>query len=74
MKLKILVATHKPCMIPADEDYQLIHCGRALSNLSPEVLNWMKVNTIGDDTGENISTLNPYYCELTAIYWVDWNP
>lgn len=69
MKLKILVATHKPCMIPADEDYQLIHCGRALSNLSPEVLNWMKVNTIGDDTGENISTLNPYYCELTAIYW-----
>lgn len=24
---------------------------------------------IGDNTGDNISSLNPYYCELTGLYW-----
>jgi len=30
----------------------------------------IKLNMQGDDTGENISHLNPFYSELTVAYWV----
>lgn len=66
---KILVACHKPSWIPEDSRFVPIHCGRKVSQLSEEDLRWMIKNTIGDDTGDNISELNPYFCELTAIYW-----
>lgn len=68
-KLRILVATHKPCLLPNDEIYFPIHCGRAVSQLDEKSFNWMKDHTYGDDTGNNISRLNPYFCELTAVYW-----
>lgn len=29
-----------------------------------------KLDMIGDDTGDNISALNPFFCESTAMYWV----
>lgn len=67
---KILVACHKPSWVPKGEQYIPIHCGRKNSGLSKTELEWMYENTIGDDTGDNISHLNPYFCELTAIYWV----
>ena len=25
---------------------------------------------LGDNTGDHISTLNPYYSELTGLYWI----
>ena len=68
-ELRILVATHKPCLLPNDEIYFPIHCGRAVSKLDEESFAWMKDHTYGDDTGDNISWLNPYFCELTALYW-----
>lgn len=68
-KLIILVAVHKPCVLPTGDIFVPIHCGRAVSKLDSRSLEWMKANMIGDDTGENISYLNEYFCELTAIYW-----
>lgn len=61
MEIKVLVATHKQCEIPKDTLYSPIRVGSILSN-----------NDFGfqrDDIGDNISNKNPYYCELTAIYW-----
>ena len=56
-------------MLPTESMYLPIHCGRAVTKLDTDSLNWMKKYTQGDDTGDNISELNPYFCELTAIYW-----
>lgn len=64
-KLKIYIVAHKPCEIPCDEVMKPIHVGRAISQWKEE-MSWM----IGDDTGDNISVRNPYYCEMTAHYWI----
>lgn len=60
-KVKIFVAVHKDAQVYNDEVYTPIHVGKAVSDC--------KMNFIGDDTGDNISAKNPYYCELTAQYW-----
>ncbi|AND79463.1 DUF4422 domain-containing protein [Streptococcus pantholopis] len=60
-QIKILVATHKSFQMPADRELYLpLHVGRA----DKEDLGYQ-----GDDTGDNISHLNPYYSELTGLYW-----
>lgn len=63
-KLVVLVASHKPDKVYCDEVYTPIHVGRAISQFKTEML-----DMIGDDTGDNISTKNKAYCELTATYW-----
>lgn len=63
-KLKIFVACHKPYDVISDEVYTPIHVGRAISKCKDKML-----GIIGDDTGDNISTKNPFYCEMTAQYW-----
>lgn len=61
--IKILVACHKPDLnIRQDDIYMPIHVGKALN---PD----LDLGFIGDNTGDNISNKNPYYCELTALYW-----
>ena len=59
--MKILVAAHKPCRLPADDCYLPVQAGAALHPPLEGVQ--------GDDTGENISRKNPHYCELTVLYW-----
>ena len=62
MNIKILVAAHKQCEMPKDDVYLPIQVGKALH---PD----LDLGYQPDNEGENISTKNPYYSELTAIYW-----
>ena len=59
--LKIVVATHKAYGIP-DQPYLIpVFAGSAISDL--------KLPYQRDDEGENISSKNKTYCELTALFW-----
>lgn len=58
--IKILVATHKKYQMPNDSIYLPIHVGAE----GKDDLGYKK-----DNTGDNISVKNPYYCELTGLYW-----
>lgn len=60
MDVKILVATHKKYRMPADKCYLPIHVGKKDKE---------NIGYLGDDSGDNISNKNPYYCELTGLYW-----
>lgn len=62
MKTEIYIATHKAYNFPKIEGYIPIHVGKALTDLD--------LGIIGDNTGDNISNLNPSFCELTALYWM----
>lgn len=59
--VKLIVATHKKFRMPKDSNlYIPLHVGREGK---------VDLGYIGDNTGDNISSLNPYYCELTGLYW-----
>lgn len=58
----IYIVTHKPVSLPPMEGYRKIQAGAALHD---EITDCLR-----DDSGDNISSKNPFYCELTAIYWV----
>lgn len=60
MKIKVLVAAHKPYKMPEDEMYLPLHVGAEGKE---------SIGYVGDNTGTNISLKNPYYCELTGLYW-----
>ena len=58
--IKIIVATHKKYQMPQDNMYLPIHVGAE----GKEKLGFQE-----DNTGDNISIKNPYFCELTGLYW-----
>jgi len=62
-KLKIFLSYHKNTPCYKSSVFQPIHVG---AKNSEELLDF----TQRDDEGDNISDLNPYYCELTGHYWV----
>lgn len=60
--IKIYVATHKEAEMPKEKIYVPIRVGAAL--------NENDFGYVRDDTGDNISTKNKNFCELTATYWI----
>lgn len=61
MNIQILVATHKSYPMPKDDIYLPIHVGKEGKDFD--------LTYIGDNTGDNISSKNATFCELTGIYW-----
>lgn len=58
--IKVIVATHKKYQMPSDKLYLPVQVGAE----GKTDLGYTK-----DNTGDNISTKNPYFCELTGLYW-----
>lgn len=58
--IKIIVAAHKKYEMPNDDMYFPIHVGAEGKD---------SIGYVGDNSGDNISSKNPYYCELTGVYW-----
>lgn len=60
MNIKILVAAHKPYWMPTDAVYLPVHVGAEGKDA---------IGYTPDNTGDNISSKNPNFCELTGLYW-----
>ncbi len=60
MKIRMIVAAHKPYRMPEDSIYLPVQVGA--EGKAP-------IGFQRDCTGENISAKNPHYCELTGLYW-----
>jgi len=58
--VKIIVATHKKYEMPKDQMYIPLHVGAE----GKEYLGYER-----DNSGENISLKNPFFCELTGMFW-----
>lgn len=66
-EMKVYVVTHKNFkddFLKSKNYYQVIKVGNNMKNSEAQKKNWQV-----DSEGNNISTANPYYCELTAQYW-----
>lgn len=64
-KIKIIVASHKifdDSILP--KGYQVVKVGNKVSDDEAKKHGYQT-----DNEGENISSQNPWYCELTAHYW-----
>lgn len=75
--IKIMLAYHKPDRLVKNDILVPIHVGRDIAfekskdgQISTKDYEWLVKNCIGDNTGDNISRQNRYFCELTATYWV----
>lgn len=62
-RIVVGIASHKAYRMPEDPCYLPLYVGAALHPESD--LGFQR-----DDEGDNISKKNPYYCELTGLYWL----
>ena len=82
MDIKVLIALHKPYRIPEDQLYLPIQVG-AFNKDGIKISSCMSVQKsdasngddrdlgyiLRDDSGDNISAKNPFFCELTGLYY-----
>ena len=61
-KFAAYVVTHKKISLDLPDGYKIIHAGHAISTET--------FGELVDDAGENISRLNLYLNEVTALYWL----
>ena len=59
-KIKMIIALHKKYMVSSDKLYLPLHVGAKGKD---------DIGFVRDDTGKNISDKNPFFCELTGLYW-----
>ncbi len=62
MDVKVFCCQHKKYPFVDSDCVVNIQVGKSISNND--------LNILSDDTGDNISSKNRYYCELTATYWM----
>ena len=65
--VKIIIATHKKYQMPTDEMYIPLHVGA--EGKKDELENPLELGYTKDNIGDNISSLNKSFCELTGLYW-----
>ena len=59
--IKVIVAAHKKYLMPKDDMYLSVQVGAE----GKEIIE----GYTPDNKGDNISSKNPYFCELTGLYW-----
>ena len=60
--MRIFICTFKNYEYPSDDGYFPIQLGSSIADV--------KLNIDGDESGDSISHLNPYFSELTGLYWI----
>lgn len=61
--IRILVCFHKPFDMPKDPMYLPVQVGKEVSGFD------LGIQGDNGPSGDHISSLNPVYCEMTAMYW-----
>ena len=76
MEIRIIIAAHKPYWMPEDPVYLPVQVGaagkpsiRAAGSLGAGGSSASGADFARDDEGDNISSRNAGYCELTGLYW-----
>ena len=70
----ILTVYHKKDLLIESNIVKPIQVGKDLLSKkkdanSVKLQKWLSDSMIGDNTGDNISSKNSYYNEMTALYW-----
>ena len=74
--IKILLVGHTPFQLLEGDFWLPIHAGREIAEehhkdgfTNTKDIEWLKKYTVGDNSGDNISTKNRYYSECSTLYW-----